>query len=565
VQGVIINAGGIVSYYPSDFNLAHTAQYLGQRDLFGELVEAARHDGLAVLARMDSNRVHAPLAEAHPDWIAVDRQGVPYRAGELFVTSIYSPYYQEFLPGVLREIAQRYQTDGFADNSFSGLGRGTIDYNAHAARRFNEDTGLDLPAGKNWNDPAYRQWVRWSYARRLEIWDINNAAAREAGGEDCLWIGMIGSDPIGQGAAFRDIREICRRAKLVLLDSQSRSDSGGFTQNIEAGLLIHNLTGWDTITPESMAMYEHNGPFPFRVASKPEPEARLWAIAGFAGGIQPWWHHIGAYHEDRRQYRTAESLWRWHEQNEAYLVNRCPVAPVGVAWSQGNADFYGRDSALVRVEQPWVGFTRALQRGRISYQPVHLDDLGRAAEMGLTTLILPNLGAISDEQAQALRDFVDSGGSLVASGESTRFNEWGDARQTSILEGYLGIKFAGTSQGSETVASAGWDDWGMHTYLRLHPEMGAGVYGPRTGREVEPGEGRHAILQGFEETNLLPFGGKLEGVNVESDALQTPVSFVPAFPVYPPELSWMRDPGGRLPAVVLRDLPAGGRGGLPGG
>jgi len=78
VQGVIVNAGGIVAYYPSRFPLHHRAAYLGDRDLYGELVAAAREEGLAVLARMDSNRAHAPLYVEHPDWFAVDRAGDIY-------------------------------------------------------------------------------------------------------------------------------------------------------------------------------------------------------------------------------------------------------------------------------------------------------------------------------------------------------------------------------------------------------------------------------------------------------------------------------------------------------
>src|SRR5437763_13012569 len=72
VQGVIINAGGIVAYYPSKFPLHYRPPELKERDLFGELATAAHDDGLAVLARMDSSKVHEPLYRAHPDWFAVD-------------------------------------------------------------------------------------------------------------------------------------------------------------------------------------------------------------------------------------------------------------------------------------------------------------------------------------------------------------------------------------------------------------------------------------------------------------------------------------------------------------
>ena len=92
-----------------------------------------------------------------------------------------------------------------------------------------------------------------------------------------------------------------------MLDNQGRSDLGGFQENALAGKMLHSLLGWDKLIPESMAMYQQGRP-QFRFTSKSKPEARMWMLAGFAGGIQPWWHHVGAYHEDRRMYRTAEPV-----------------------------------------------------------------------------------------------------------------------------------------------------------------------------------------------------------------------------------------------------------------
>src|SRR5215470_1026110 len=50
-QGIVVNAGGIVAYYPTKVPLHRRAEFLGERDLFGDLLEAARDEGIAVFAR----------------------------------------------------------------------------------------------------------------------------------------------------------------------------------------------------------------------------------------------------------------------------------------------------------------------------------------------------------------------------------------------------------------------------------------------------------------------------------------------------------------------------------
>ena len=556
VQGVIINAGGIVAYYPTQVPMHRRAQFLGDRDLFGELCRAAHDDGLAVFARMDSNGAHEEFYRAHPDWFAVDAAGQPYRARDLYVSCVNGPYYDGHIPAILREIIERYHPEGFTDNSWSGLGRASICYCEHCRRKFRERSGGDLPAAKNWDDATYRDWIKWNYERRLEIWDENNRITRAAGGPDCLWVGMNGGDVTGQAQQFRDCREICRRAEIIMLDDQRRQNATGFQRNGEVGKLVHGLLGWDKLIPESMAMYQTTSPT-FRLTSKPEPESRLWMIEGFAGGIQPWWHHVGAYDEDRRMYETAVALCQWHQAHEEFLINRRPVATVGVLWSQQNTDFFGRDEAELQVDLPWDGIRQTLVRARIPYLPVHLDDLERDAGQ-FRTLILPNLGAMSDEQAAGVRRFVERGGGLLATGQSSLCDAWGDPRPDLALADLLGAHLPAGHGARQEATRRQWAAETAHSYLRLTPELRAGTDGPHAADEPPLRGKRHPVLRGFDETDILPFGGTLEPLRLDPSA-QVLLTFIPSFPVFPPEASWMREPRTDIPGLILNERPNGAR------
>ncbi len=549
-QAVIINAGGIVAYYPTKFPLHHRASGLGDRDLYGELAAVARADGLVVVARMDSNRAHADFYRAHPDWFAADAEGKPYLNTGLYVACVNSPYYDEYIPSVLREIIDRSHPEGFADNNWNGLGRDTICRCANCARRFRDVAGQALPTVRNWDDTTYRKWIQWNYARRLEIWDLFNRVTREAGGTDCLWIGMNSGSITGQARAFRDMKAVLERSELVLLDHQARSDSSGFQSNAEAGKLVHGVLGWDKLVPESMSMYQ-NSRNQFRLSSKPTLEAQLWMLDGFAGGIQPWWHHIGAAQEDRRMLRTAEPIMRWHAANEQYLINRRPVATVGLVWSQPNVDYYGRDAADDVVDLPWRGWVNALVRARVQYVPVHVDHIARDASE-IKTLILPDLGAMSDAQLDAVKAFVTRGGNLVATGDSSRFDEWGDPRPDFGLGGLFGAHLSGPTPFARASAAQT-----RHTYLRLSPELRARVDGPKAASDPAAVGERHPVLRGFNETDILPFGGVLSPLRVDRTAIVL-ATYIPPFPVFPPEDSWMREPRTNIPGVIVNE--AAGRG-----
>lgn len=270
----------------------------------------------------------------------------------------------------------------------------------------------------------------------------------------------------------------------------------------------------------------------------------MWMIEGFAGGIQPWWHHVGAYHEDRRMYRTAEPMMQWFKDNQPYLLNRQPVAAVGVVWTQRNTDYFGRDDAAELVDAPYRGFTQALMRARIPFVPVHADHIDRDGP-GYSVLALPSVAALSDEQCAAIRRFVERGGGLVATGATSMYTEWGDPRPDFGLASLFGAH----STGKDTGRLAGMQS--QHTYLRLAPELRAKVWGPKAGDEPAPVGERHPVLAGFDETDIIPFGGTLESLRTDA-GVTVPLTFIPVFPIYPPETAWMRTPKTDIPGLVLR-------------
>jgi hypothetical protein len=248
---------------------------------------------------------------------------------------------------------------------------------------------------------------------------------------------------------------------------------------------------------------------------------------------------------------------RWHKDNEEYLFNRKPVANIGVVWSQDNTDFYGRDNAAELVELPWRGMTQALIRARIPYLPVHADHIDRDGAQ-LSVLVLPNVALMSTEQVAAVRRFVARGGSLIATGDTSLFDEMGDARADYALSDIIGVHQVTNPESRREVPAEKSARDAYHTYMRLTPELRSQMIGPNTGKEPKIVGKRHAILKGFEETDILPYGGLLQPLRVDAGA-EVLMTYIPQFPTYPPEKSYMREPKTDMPGVIIRSNQAGGR------
>lgn len=169
--------------------------------------------------------------------------------------------------------------------------------------------------------------------------------------------------------------------------------------------------------------------------------------------------------------------------------------------------------------------------------------------MKFSLLILPNVGLLKKEQANALKRFVKNGGNLIATGESSLYDETGKLLDDFALAELYGAHYISKKDSSDQT---------LHTYLRLSPELRSKVDGPVNGKEPPVTGSRHAILSGFEETDILPFGGTLRELKTDPGT-EVMMTFIPEFPIYPPETAWMRKPSTNIPGLIARTLENGSR------
>ena len=85
------------------------------------------------------------------------------------------------------------------------------------------------------------------------------------------------------------------------------------------------------------------------------------------------------------------------------------------------------------------GIYEALLSGRFAFDFVHEDRLELDRISKYRALLLPNIAMLSDRQCQQIRDYVQSGGSIMASFETSLYDENLQRREEFGLADLLGI------------------------------------------------------------------------------------------------------------------------------
>ncbi len=523
-NAICISAGGYIAYYPTEIPFHYRSRYLGDTDPFGDVVAAARALGMTVMARVDPHAIHADAAEAHPEWLARDRDGnpVPHPSFPgVWLTDPLSTYHRVFLTDVARELVSRYDIDALFANRWEG--HGGISYSDAARDGFRADTGLDLPekAGVV-DDPAWQAYVPWRRRRLTELvalWDDAVRAIRP----HVRFIPNIGA--LGVRDMDRDLIE--RHYPLFFIDKQGRSGieapwSAGRNGKRNRGLFRDRPVG--LITSVGPEHHVHR----WKDAVAPPEETRTWIVDGFAQGAFPWFTKFNATITDDRWVAPIIDAFTLHARLDPVIGHLPIIAEVALL------DPTQTDRLLTPADQRGRfghedGFYQALVEARIPFEFIADQVLSDTELDRFRVLVLANAERLSDGQCVTISRWVEErGGNLIVAAQSSLRDETGALRDTFGLAGVMGVDAAGPARGPVRNNYAALS--GTH---RLHQGM----------------DGAQRIIGGVHLMTLTP----QSGANVA-----VPFRFIPDFPDLPMEEVYPREgPDGA--AVVAHELPGGGR------
>jgi len=514
-----LSAGGSVAFYPTEIPLHYRSKWLGNMDAFGDILHGCRKLGMNVVARTDAHAAHQDVYDAHPDWIAVDEKGNKRRHPSdpnFWITCALGPYNFDFMTRVHQEIMTKYTPDGIFTNRWAGSG---MCYCEHCRQNFLAFSGLSLPRTRDPQDPARRQYLVWHEQRLFELWRLWNEKIR-AINPNASYLANAGGGALSE----LDMKTIGELAPTLFADRQARSGLMAPWANGKNGKEYRATLGQKAIAGIFSVGLEEK--YRWKDSVQSGDEIRLWVADGIAQDLRPWFVKFNAKPIDRRWLPVVAEIYQWHYANQGYLRNERSFARVALVYSQQTASYYGGDDARAKVEDPALGFYQALIEARIPFEMVHDHLLDPEHIDRFKTLILPNIAALSTQQCDQIRAFVGQGGSVVATYETSLYDEWGVRGKDFGLASLFGVSFSG-EQGPM-----------LNSYLSLQRQP-------------------HPLLAGFEDATRIINGVNCVNVTVVDADAVSPLLLVPSYPDLPMEEVFTTPSTTHQPGVVVRDLGHG--------
>jgi hypothetical protein len=469
----VIEADSDLSNYLTD------AQFEQELSLMRSFVDAAHLRGLRVVwyypslevVTVNGKNIEQTMAKEHPDWVQIGLDGTPNvfygGSGQVFWVeendesawmSPSSPGYRNYFLNRVRKIVATGIDGLWVDVPiYADFGPTKwSDLNPAAMTKFLSDTGYAVPTAEDWNDPVWRRWIGWRHEEIAGFLSDVTSAARSINPEFPIFAQTLPTDYNG--------------ATIYGLEGSYLKNIEGLTHIWEVDTMSNNVgmrnaqeDDWISFISALKYTRAASGNKPSWVFNygKQADDAELVMAEALAAGNNPYELKVPEMTTTVGvDYRTR--MFGWAQKNSPYLFEAVSGAEVAVLHSSPSRDYVDKfqglgmfvtwdsNDSLWWAEEPidsayarqylaeYRGMVKLLVHEHIPFDSVVRPDLAELSSYEM--VILPDIEAISDAEADILRQYVQNGGHLVVTGPNpTGLDEYGTARSEYALANVLGF------------------------------------------------------------------------------------------------------------------------------
>ncbi|MBI2297976.1 MAG: beta-galactosidase trimerization domain-containing protein [Armatimonadetes bacterium] len=424
---------------------------MGDRDGTRDVVRLCHANHIRYLAYYWAQYEPPALGEAHPDWRMRYAGGKP--VGNFYC---HNTGYHELVKSRCVELVNEVGVDGIFFDMFHAMGGAC--YCDACKAKFRAETGQDPPAKEEFGNPLWVQWRDFQF-RKIEtaLLDINRAI--KAANPDAA-------------LTCNSWNAWCYRNPGMLRQSERVAE-------VVDGLLEE--TGWyDTVDPSFFAGPLHMSFMNWHLAGLCKAtRAFMWGAPSLPGWLQLGYEEpaarvatmltngaVPAHSVPGRDVLTR--LMQDVKAREKYFLGAKVHPWCGLVVSEKSELWYGRDDPKGRYVKGVYGAFQAMTERHLPVALVTDRELETGLRDDYKVLFLPNCASLSEVEMQTLREFVRKGGGLVATYETSLYDEYGRPRDDLGLGDLLNAKKVGSFE-DPVMYGGGWSP-NRRGYLYFAPK-----------------------------------------------------------------------------------------------
>ena len=394
---LLINAGGIMAFYPTQLDFHYRNPYLKDNNVLADIVRKCHEKGIKVIVRFDFSRVHESIFKAHPDWCYISPKGERIINTDMYVVSINAPYVQEKAFRIIEEVINNFPIDGIflnmpgyqVNNPYESKYHG-IDQNEYDKKRFAEFSGGKvLPAEENKADPLFQKYLEF---KKLTVEDWSERLHKLVKSKNEQIAICTYSDK------FVDIiRHESQSMTTLPYWPYTASDNVGNAVNSFPDHIISNAS-IQQISFQSR----------YNAVEPEETRIRLYENLANGSGLDMSMMGDMRGYEDERSYPVFRKVYGFHQKNEAYFGKYKSIAKIAIvapgAWPNGEP------------MQEYRGIQLMLREAHIPFDIVEDGQIANLEQKvkGYKLVILPEITYLKPEAIRILKEASRQGTNLIA-------------------------------------------------------------------------------------------------------------------------------------------------------